>query len=105
MTGLSRLLAILLFLLLLACSGPSDDPPESARSAASPGGLDAEAIALNNRGVGLMGRFEYEPARQVFASLIEQHPDWTDVDVNLAIATLNRQEEGDGSGDAQHQRV
>jgi hypothetical protein len=42
-----------------------------------------------------MGRFEYEPARQVFADLVEAHPGWLDARVNLAIATLNRQQEGD----------
>jgi Tfp pilus assembly protein PilF len=57
--------------------------------------VDAAAVAANNRGVGLMGRFEYEPARQVFAELAGVHPDWLDAQVNLAIATLNRQLEGD----------
>jgi tetratricopeptide (TPR) repeat protein len=57
--------------------------------------LDAKAIAANNRGVGLMGRFDYEAARRVFQELAGRHPDWLDVQVNLAVATLNRQEEGD----------
>ena len=57
--------------------------------------LDAAAVAENNRGVGLMGRFEYAAARDVFAALVEAHPDQTDLRVNLAIATLNRQQEGD----------
>ncbi len=56
---------------------------------------DAADIAANNRGVGLMGMYEYGEAREVFAALAEQHPGWVDVKVNLAIATLNRQEEGD----------
>lgn len=55
----------------------------------------AEEIAANNRGVGLMGRFEYDAARQVFAQLVARRPDWLDVQVNLAIATLNRQQSGD----------
>jgi hypothetical protein len=42
-----------------------------------------------------MGRFEYAPAREVFAGLVETYPDWLQVRVNLAVATLNRQLEGD----------
>ena len=58
-------------------------------------GPDDQAIADNNRGVALMGRFEYEPAREAFAELAERYPDDPDVLVNLAIATLNRQQSGD----------
>jgi Flp pilus assembly protein TadD len=58
-------------------------------------GLDDQAIADNNRGVALMGRFDYEAAREAFAELAEQYPDDPDVLVNLAIATLNRQQSGD----------
>ena len=54
-----------------------------------------EAIEKNNRGVALMGQYKNEQARQVFAELFRSHPDWLDVRVNEAIATLNRQEEGD----------
>lgn len=57
--------------------------------------LTAEDIASNNRGVGLMGYFDYEGARSVFAELARTHPNWHDVQVNLAIATLNRQQAGD----------
>ncbi|MHC4946640.1 MAG: FG-GAP-like repeat-containing protein [Planctomycetota bacterium] len=56
---------------------------------------DPDAIAANNRAVGLMGRYEYEVARVAFAELVEAHPGWVDVRVNLAIATLNRQRDGD----------
>ena len=54
-------------------------------------------IALNNRGVGLMGQFNFGEARDVFAQLASAHPDRTDLQVNLAIATLNRQQEGDSA--------
>jgi Tfp pilus assembly protein PilF len=57
--------------------------------------LPAEAIDRNNRGVGLMGQYKNEEARQIFAELAEAHPDWLEVRVNEAIATLNRQREGD----------
>ena len=58
-------------------------------------GPDARAVAENNRGVGLMGQFDYTAAHEVFAELARRYPDWEAVQVNLAIATLNRQHEGD----------
>jgi len=58
-------------------------------------GLNAEQVAINNRAVGLMGKFEYEPARALFQQLVDQQPTSSDLRVNLAIATLNRQREGD----------
>ncbi|MCP4656523.1 MAG: tetratricopeptide repeat protein, partial [bacterium] len=61
----------------------------------SPGGLDADAVAANNRGVALMGQFDYEAAFQEFEALTRQYPENTDIQVNLAIATLNRQQEDD----------
>jgi Tfp pilus assembly protein PilF len=54
-----------------------------------------ELVAQNNRGVGLMGQFDYESARSVFADLSAASPGRLDLQVNLAIATLNRQREGD----------
>jgi tetratricopeptide (TPR) repeat protein len=42
-----------------------------------------------------MGRFEYAPAREVFAELAAAYPQWHEAQVNLAIATLNRQLPGD----------
>ncbi len=99
-------LALLLLSLIAACSRSSEDQQAKSAQAhrgaapAAPMGagaahLDAEAVAQNNRGVGLMGRFEYEKARKVFAALVERYPHREDLKVNLAIALLNRQEEGD----------
>lgn len=78
---------LLLALMLIGCDG------ERAS-------FTAADITANNRGVGLMGRFAYEDARVVFANLVQRHPQWhearvNDVRVNLAIATLNRQQTGD----------
>ncbi len=56
--------------------------------------LSEEDISQNNRGVALMGYFDYEGARAQFAELTERRPDWLDARVNLAIATLNLQQEG-----------
>ncbi len=58
-------------------------------------GLTDAEIEKNNYGVALMGQYRNEDARQVFAELLEARPGWTDVEVNLAIATLNRQREND----------
>jgi tetratricopeptide (TPR) repeat protein len=63
--------------------------------AAAPYEPDAAAVAQNNRGVALMGRFDYAAAHDVFAQLAAAHPNWPDLRVNLAIATLNRQHDGD----------
>ncbi|MEE8459605.1 MAG: FG-GAP-like repeat-containing protein, partial [Phycisphaerales bacterium] len=66
--------------------------PACGRNAPGP---DAADIAANNRGVGLMGMYKYDEADDVFRALAAEHPDWVDVNVNLAIATFNRQQEGD----------
>ncbi|TDJ39051.1 MAG: hypothetical protein E2O61_03425 [Gammaproteobacteria bacterium] len=57
--------------------------------------LSDEHILLNNRGVALMGVFDYHAAHDTFTALVRANPAATDARVNLAIATLNRQEEGD----------
>src|SRR6266436_5654330 len=69
-------------LLLAACTG-GDAPPSAAD------------MAELDRGVGIMGKFEFAAARDVFASLGRQHPQWFEARFNLAVATLNRQAEGD----------
>ena len=76
-----------LAILVVGCGRPDPEPA----------GLDLsdELIERNNRGVALMGQYRNEAARQVFAELVAERPDWTDAEVNLAIAILNRQEEGD----------
>nr|VFJ93590.1 MAG: Tetratricopeptide repeat-containing protein [Candidatus Kentron sp. H]VFJ94196.1 MAG: Tetratricopeptide repeat-containing protein [Candidatus Kentron sp. H]VFK00875.1 MAG: Tetratricopeptide repeat-containing protein [Candidatus Kentron sp. H] len=71
--------------------------PETPASAqpSPPPALNPETIAANNRAVGLMGRFEYAAAFDIFAKLAKEQPHWPDARINLAIATLNRQQEGD----------
>ena len=59
------------------------------------GSVAADAIADNDRGVALMGRYEYAAAELVFADVAARQPGWLDARVNLAIATLNRQQEDD----------
>lgn len=53
-----------------------------------------DLVALNNRGVGLMGSFEFEQAQQAFADAIAGDTTWTDARINDAIATLNQSVEG-----------
>ena len=69
------------------CSEPGKPSPQPL--------LDSTAIATNNHAVGLMGQFEYAKAQERFSDLVKQWPDALELKVNLAIATLNRQQEGD----------
>lgn len=77
------LAATLLLVFLAACT----DRPQSD--------LGAEAVSANNRGVGLMGRFDYAAAGEVFGELLQSHPDNATLRFNLAVALMNRQQEGD----------
>ncbi|MCA9189092.1 MAG: FG-GAP-like repeat-containing protein [Pirellulaceae bacterium] len=57
--------------------------------------LDDRAISDTNRGVALMGRFEYAAAADAFAGVVNRLPASPDAKVNLAIAILNRQQNED----------
>jgi tetratricopeptide (TPR) repeat protein len=57
--------------------------------------LELEDVAAHNRGVAYMGRFDFESAIAAFSKVAERYPANTDVQVNLGIATMNRQGEGD----------
>jgi len=83
---ISTLIAFFTFSAAAFCSTPASSPA---------GGLDSAAVAVHNRGVGLMGQFDYEAARREFSALAQQYPDNDDIQVNLAIATFNRQTKGD----------
>ena len=62
---------------------------------ADPPAISQDLIADHDRGVALMGRYEYAAAEEVFAAVVARAPSWLEARVNMAIATLNRQEEGD----------
>ena len=79
-------LCLLLVLLTSACSD-SGTPPSQLLP-------DEQAIEANNRAVGLMGQFEYAQALELFSVIVSARPAWNDARVNLAIATLNRQQAG-----------
>lgn len=80
-----RKLIVLFTVVLTACT---DKPVTTSMS-------DAD-IALNNRGVALMGRFDYRSAVDIFGELSARKPQLHDVRTNLAIALKNRQETDDG---------
>ena len=82
--GTCRLFAAVGLIIAIACSDSRD-----RRAPAD------DMVGSNNRGVGLMGQFNYDAARDIFVGLAAAHPDRLDLQVNLAIATLNRQREGD----------
>jgi tetratricopeptide (TPR) repeat protein len=73
-----------LLLLLVGCGD------SSTTSVPQPADLQA-----NNRGVGLMGSFDYDGAFQVFDALATVHPEWTPILINREIARLNRQQDQD----------
>ena len=84
MTCVLRFLSILTLLLhLAACGQQTSDrlPPED--------------LAFHNQAVGLMGQFNYEEALTRLSDLAQRYPDNPDLRVDLAIAVLNRQLEGD----------
>ena len=58
--------------------------------------VTAEIVTLNNRGVALMGQFDFEAAVAAFDVVAVRQPDWPGARLNHAIALVNRQ----GSGDA-----
>ncbi|MFV1963824.1 MAG: FG-GAP-like repeat-containing protein [Pirellulaceae bacterium] len=70
-------------------------PQEAVTGPAAKVSLDEEQIAANNRGVALMGKFQYRKAIEIFAELAAQKPNWVDVQVSLAIACLNEDQSGD----------
>ena len=79
-----RLLLLPFCLALLSCAA---DAPSLQ--------LSEQDIAGNNRGVALMGYFDYASARDQFQAVVDRQPQWLVAKVNLGIATLNRQGEGD----------
>ena len=84
------------FLVLFqGCSGNDAKNPPSSPVAVLARAITAVDVAELNRGVGLMGQFDYEAARDVFAKLVASHPKWPSAQLDLAIATLNRQQPGD----------
>lgn len=91
------LLVVLLAALALGACSRDDHSAKDGTTQRSPevSGLDPDVVAANNHGVGLMGQFDYAGAQKVFSDLAARHPELDEVQINLAIATLNRQNDGD----------
>ena len=50
---------------------------------------DSAALAEHTRGAELMGQYHYLKAVPIFDQLAKKYPNWLDLHVDLAIATLN----------------
>jgi len=57
--------------------------------------LDAQVVATHNAAVAAMGSYDYDGAMSLIQPIVEAHPGWNQGHVDLAIAQLNRQAEGD----------
>ena len=79
-----RVLALLLTIASLASCRTAP------RNAVTP-----ELVERNNRAVGLMGQFDFTAAVDAFTAIQTAAPDWPEGRLNLAIALMNRQGEGD----------
>jgi tetratricopeptide (TPR) repeat protein len=86
----------LLLLCVVGCARPKSHgpPPTTVPALSRP---DPSIVEEENRGVGQMGRYDFDAAIDVFSELVAKHPELIDDRVNLAIATLNRQREGDSA--------
>ena len=71
-------------------TGAAKAPPSSPAEVP----LTPELVAKVNRGVALMGRFQYAKAAELFAELAEQFPEWAEAHINLALAQLNEDQGG-----------
>ena len=66
-----------------------------ALHACSSNELSQEIVDLNDRGVAQMERYQYGEAFNTFSDVVAEQPSLTDGRINLAIATLNRQDPND----------
>jgi tetratricopeptide (TPR) repeat protein len=57
--------------------------------------LTPELIEQSNRAVGVMGQFDFNAAVDAFAAIHTSTPDWPEGRLNLAVALMNRQADGD----------
>ncbi len=57
--------------------------------------INKNIVRENNMGIAYMGQFDFIKARNIFDKLVKENPLNLELKINLAIATLNRQEKGD----------
>ena len=84
-----------LFLPVIGCDGCRNPPAGQGDASGSKTGFSAELIERHNRAVALMGHFDYAGAYDQLEPLVAEDPDWSDAQVDLAIAALNRRQTGD----------
>ncbi len=69
--------------------------PEAKKAAASDVvRLPADLVQENNNAVGLMGRFDFKQAEEIFRRLQNRYPDEVELTINLAVSVLNQNEDG-----------
>jgi len=78
--------------MLILCLGLCGCTPAQP-DGASPS--DAATVSRHNEAVAAMGAYDYDAAMAILTELSAAHPTWNDVQVDLAIAQLNRQGKGD----------
>ena len=81
--------------LLLICLAPWLSACDRTDGESAQVEVDEADIIANNRGVGLMGRYDYEAARQLFEQLDSRYSTIPAFRFNHAVALMNRQLEGD----------
>ncbi len=89
---LLRLIVIAVASIFSGCSDKQPPAPPAAPPAVrQPAAFQPtpEIVAENNRGVALMGQFDYQAAFDLFSKLAHDNPDWTAGKINLAIAQFN----------------
>ena len=59
--------------------------------------LTPELVERNNRAVGVMGQFDFNAAVDAFSAIRAGAPDWPEGRLNLALALMNRQGDGDAA--------
>jgi len=81
------LVACATVLALAACQRDTPVPPPAPEA----------LVAALNRGVAHMGRYDFAAAAAEFAAAVEDQPQSREAALNLALALINRQGDGDGS--------
>jgi len=87
MKSIASLIHAAAFAALLVASTSGCRRAPTPDTSAAPAAAVVEAI---NRGVGLMGRYDYDGATQAFTEALAAAPDDATIQVNLAIARFNR---------------
>ena len=88
---MSRLLFIVLSMLVMLCGCSKSAPPPPSMPAPD----DVASVRLHNAAVAAMGRYDYAAAFEQLHTITQSNPMWMDGLVDLSIAQLNRQLDGD----------